>query len=156
MADATALGTFLDEYRTQLVARAGMADVVVVTGAGDQVDQWTDLVELYRADVTREQIAMGTGGSGLVREVYSVEGRIRIRRTGTVTTADGADATAKAARDRALAILNELVGEFDDDETVNATAKKAALESYSWEDGLMEEGHVAEIEFVVEAEEHTT
>lgn len=158
---ATPSSTFvaiIDQLRTQLVARGGMANTVIVTGRGDQTNpSATTLLELAEGSCTVETISMNDATTiGTLEVEYRINFRITADATGTVETADGANTTAKAARDAAQAVLTELEGEMDDDTTINGTCGMANVEGWEWEDSLTTTGHRAVIEGTVYAKATVT
>ncbi|MFQ5502958.1 MAG: hypothetical protein ACE5EQ_11775 [Phycisphaerae bacterium] len=147
MATTSILGTALDNLRTQLVARAGLSGVRVETGQLGELEE-AEVISLSRATVDHEAFAMG----GIRRETITITGFIDVARPGQITGT--ANASAKAARDRALAIVAEIEDQLEDDDTLSGVVKDARFGGYEYTDSATDTGHHAHVEFTIQAEEH--
>jgi hypothetical protein len=105
MGSVTTVGTFLDTLRTQLTARGGLAGVAVFTGPVDNLSIGKEAV-VFSVEETSTRYEYRTVPMAEVTEEYNVEGRIWIVKAGAGET------VIKAARDRALAILEQVADEL--------------------------------------------
>ena len=110
MGAVTTIGTFLDAFRTKLLARGGLAGVAVFTGPVDDVSVGKDAI-VFAVDETSAEFSYRTLPALEVFESYNVEGRIWVVKPGAGETA------IKTARDRALAIFEQVVDELATDNT---------------------------------------
>ncbi|MFP5330927.1 MAG: hypothetical protein ACLGHX_00975 [Acidimicrobiia bacterium] len=96
---------FMDELATAVAARSGITaltpKVRVLTYWPSADESITDALILYAAEDTAEHTVMNPSTKPQDEEV-NVEGEIRVARAGAGST------VAKACRDRAMTILNEL------------------------------------------------
>jgi hypothetical protein len=105
MGAVTTLGDFLDKLRTSLTARGGMAGVAVFTASVDHLSIGDEAI-VFCVEKTVATCTYRTIPALEVFESYAVEGRIWIVKAGAGET------VIKAARDRAAAILHEVVDEL--------------------------------------------
>ena len=66
--------------------------------------------------------------------------------------AGAGDTVAGSARDRALALAQEIIDELADDSTVNGAVLVSKVRSFTEENGLSGEGRFCQIEIQIEAE----
>lgn len=119
MGSVTTVGTFLDNLRTNLTALGGMSGVAVYTGAVDHLSIGEEAI-VFAVTTTEASFAYRTLPHAEVFETYPVEGRIWIVKAGSGET------VIKAARDRALALL-ELVADELAAHNTPTTATQAAF-----------------------------
>jgi len=119
MSDVTTVGVFLDSIRDRLLDRHGLSGVRVFTGPVDDLSIGQEAI-VFCVEETKAIFTYRTLPALEVFETYPVEGRIWIVKAG------GGEAIVKAARDRAIEILGEVLFELA---AVNAptTATQAAL-----------------------------
>jgi hypothetical protein len=118
MGAVSTVGTLLDTFRTKLVARTGLAGVAVHTGAVDEISIGTEAI-VFAVEDTKVDYRYRTLPHLEVFEEYVIEGRIWIVKAG------GGETVIKSARDRALAILEEVADELATDNTSTATTVSA-------------------------------
>ena len=138
------VGEFKDQLRTSLKARGGLAGVEVYDYEVNADDLDREAIVLGDWSGTDQPITQGPGGT--YAEEYDVDGRI-------ITYAPD---TAKAARDRGLAIMKEIKDQLDADHTVNAKVFFATFGGMTAgrEDIWSEQGRRCELEFVLNVEAH--
>ena len=142
MATLTA-GAFKDALQTQLEARGGLSGVTIHDAETNTEDLKREHVVLGDWTGTDDYLTLGT----TYDETYIVDGRVIVR----------APDSAKAARDRAIAILKEVKDQLITDPTVNATVFEARFSGYSGtEDIWQDQGRTCECEFTIDVEAHHT
>jgi len=135
----TTLPTFLDALRSALVLRAGLDHVNVFTCPVDPHDLGEQAIELAN-EVMVEQKRESMDSDDLDEE-YVVTGAIIVYRT----AAPGAQAinlAAKAARDRADAILEEIVDEVSTNDTMTGTVRDVTITQQIWAQGMAPENRL--------------
>lgn len=118
MGEVTTLGGFLDGLVLALSARAGLDGVNVYSARVSPEDEGEEAVIIgdEAIELTFDRL---TAPKHQVFESYEVPCRVLIQKSG------GGETTIKAARDRALAILEEVVDELDSSATDSITAYAA-------------------------------
>lgn len=112
---------FLDAFKVQLDAVAALDDVTVFTAEpGNELK--TESIVLHTVRGSQEPGAMRPSHT----EDYICEGYIHIERPGAGET------TWKSARDRADAILTEIVTQLETDPSVNSTVGYARLGQFEF------------------------
>ena len=152
----TTLPAFLDALAAALVLRAGLAGVAVFTcpvrpeELGDEAIELADTVE-----VAQGRAAMSSTD---VEESYEVKGSVIVFRTAK-PGASAINTAAKAARDRATAIIEEVTDEVSGNATMSATVRDVTIAAQSWSQGYAPEnqlGRFCRIEFTLRCEAHVT
>ena len=144
MSATFSVGEFKDQMKTSLEARGGLAGVTVYDYEVNTEDLDREAIVLGDWSGTDAPLTQGPGGT--YAEEYDVTGRI-------ITKAPD---TAKAARDRGLAIMKEIKDQLDADHTVNSKVFFATFGGMTsgaedlWSDG----GRRCELEFVLNVEAH--
>lgn len=142
MATATStIPAFLDALRATLAARTLIAagGVLVATApTGEPVPR--ESIQLFDAAADQEWAASGNKRR---REQYRVRGGIFISAPGA------GEAKAKAARDRAFALLAEIEDALRLDHNVSGTVNQAQIAAYDLDQGAAKEGRWAAIEFFI-------
>lgn len=93
-----------DALKTMLQARAGLAGVTILTAAVALPDEARETITLGAWVTAFDFHAMDSGtGSGLFREDHDLSGLLEVRKGG------GDETTVKAVRDRACALMAEVV-----------------------------------------------
>jgi hypothetical protein len=103
----SAIGTVLDAIRAALIIRANLAGVNVFTGTVSHEEAGTECIAFGGGRLT--EIAAAMGGHRL--ETWEVDGEIRVV---SQTWAGTTETSAKAARDRTLALFAELETHLND------------------------------------------
>ena len=127
-------------FKSDLEARVGLSGVTVYDA------------EQTLPETDREAIVLGDWTSSsdhltftVDEEKFTVKGRIRIIKPNT----------AKAARDRAIELINEVKGTIDADYTASGTVFDAMFSGYDAEEGIWSEnGRVCTLDFEIEVEAH--
>jgi hypothetical protein len=156
---ASAYPAFIDALASALIALPALSGVNVYTAAVDPADLGTESIMFAEeVGIDQEQAAMSSAD---VNEVFPVPGWI----TCFATMPQGADqvatinAAAKTARDAAFTILGAVTGYVRSNRTVAGTVLGAEVTSIKVTQGMAPEaqlGRWCAIQFVVEAEAHTT
>lgn len=156
---ATAFNGFIDALVAALQARAGLAGVRVFSAPADPSDVGEEAIILApETSVIQSPAAMS---STHITEEFTVKGLILCY----AAQAPGADpvstvnAAAKVARDRAIAILEEVTDELAGDMTVSGSVLAASISELDIKQGPGAEeqlGRVCSVEFSIAAEAHTT
>jgi hypothetical protein len=156
---ASSIGPFLDAMTTALAARVGLAGVVVYSCPVPPEALGKEAIELAPSvEVTQEAAAMS---SSHITEGYDVKGSILV----SIAMAPGAtkpatiNAAAKASRDRALAIYDEVRDYLAAAPTVSGTVLGAEVGGLTLEQGFAPEGQLGRscrIEFTISVEAHVT
>jgi hypothetical protein len=149
MATASSIGTFLDAVRAALLLRAGLSGVHVFTGPVDNLSIGTEAI-VFAVDSTEVQQDYPTVPQREAFETYAVEGRIWIVKQGAGETA------IKAARDRALAIMNEVQSACITDKTMSGSVRDLKLTSYKLEQFPIDGGRDCRIAFTIDVQAHYT
>lgn len=138
------VGEFKDQLQTSLRARGGLTGVEVYDYEVNTDNLDREAIVLGDWSGTDRPLTQGPGGT--YAEDYDVEGRI-------ITYAPD---TAKAARDRGLAIMKEVKDQLDDDHTVNSKVFFAIFGGMTAgrEDLWSDQGRRCELEFVLNVEAH--
>lgn len=131
-------GPVLDQLKTLLEARAGLAGVQVATAAmGDETNP--EAIVFFGATGTQTWGQFDTNDPK--QDDYTIEGAIWINKPGAGET------TAKAARDRASAIFAELEAQLVTDHEVNDLVLIGELTTTRLEQGVNERGRWCQIGF---------
>lgn len=145
----TTLPTFLDALRTALAARSGLDDVIVFTCPVAPEDLGKQAIELAN-EVAVDQHRLGMGETTLDEE-YTLPGSIIVFRTAK-QGGQAINTAAKAARDRADAILEEIVDEVTTNDTMSATVRDVTITMQRWSQGMAPEnrlGRFCRVEFTL-------
>ena len=145
----TTLPTFLDALQAALAARGGLAGVNVFSCPVDPEDMGKEAIELAK-EVTIDQVRESMA-STVLSETYEVTGAVLVHRTSKQGTGSINNA-AKAARDRAHAILEELVDEISTNDTMTGTVRDVTITTHRWAQGMSPEnrlGRFARVEFTL-------
>ena len=145
------LPAFLDATYTALHNRAGLASVNVFTCPVDPAQLGKEAIEL--ADSVEVTQARASLGSDDLEESYDVKGSVLVFAQGT------SNAAAKVARDRALAILEEVTDEIAGNETMTSTVRDVTITGQTWTQGYAPEGQLGRfcrVEFTLACEAHVT
>ena len=150
---ATTVPAFLDALAAVLSARAGLSGVNVYTCPVAPENLGKEAIELgEEVSVEKEPASMSSRD---LTETYTVSGSILVYSP----IASTINVAAKACRDRALAILEEVSDELADDQTVDGTVLSAGISSQTWRQGLAPEGQLGrlcQVEFGMTVEAHVT
>lgn len=114
MGAVTTVGSFLDALRTVLAARSGLSGVNIFTGGVDDVSAGPEAIVFAVTKVESGEYERKTAAYHEVWEEYPVTGRVWITKPGAGET------VIKAARDRALALLEQVTDALDAYETTAA------------------------------------
>ena len=135
----TTLSAFLDELATQLAARSGLAGVNVFTCPVRPEELGTEAIELAAETVIEQgRRAMN---STTQEESYEVTGSVLAYRS-IPPASGGINTAAKAARDRAEAILEEVIDEVATNDTMTAKVRDVQLTGQTWRQGYAPEGQL--------------
>ena len=155
---ATALPGFIDALAALLTLRAGLAGVHVFTCPVAPEDLGSEAIELAPETSVEQQVA--AMGSHDIEEAFDVRGSIvcyqAMTGSGAVTSINVA---AKAARDRACAILEEVTDALAGDDTVSGSVRDAQITGITLRQGMAPEGQLGrlcQVEFTIHAEAQTT
>ena len=139
------IGTILDALRTQLDARGGLSGVTVSTGPTG--DPPPESIEFSDVEIDDDYFGMGNPPSKLA--TYTISGQVFVRRPGK-----GEDAI-KLARDRAVAIIEEVRDEVTGDITVGASTLHAKFSTASMRQGVTDPpSRTCAFDFTVEIEDN--
>jgi len=152
MSAVTTLPAMLDALRTALAARTGLAGVNVFTADVDPESAGNEFLILASDDVMPE-IGRPLAGGARHFETYSVPCFIRIAKPGAGET------VIKAARDRAFALLEDVVDYL---QSVKGTAaslaalgvRDAYVADYTLAQGIGESARYVNLSFTIRAESH--
>ena len=122
------IGAYKDALAVALGLRAGLSGVTVYAAYVHTDDLKREAIVLGNWTQTFEQITQGADGS--YEEVYSIECSIVSKRV----------ESPKAARDRALAIMEEVQAELEEDHTVGGTAWLSQFSGHTGEETYDAEG----------------
>jgi len=145
----TTLPIFLDALQAALVARPGLAEVNVFTCPVDPHDLGEQAIELAN-EVAVEQKRESMASDDLDEE-YVVTGAIVIFRT-AAPGVQAINTAAKAARDRADEILEEIVDEISGNDTMTNTVRDVTITHQIWAQGMAPEnrlGRFCRVEFTL-------
>lgn len=137
--EVSTVPAFLDAFRTQLVARAGL-DGVTVTTALRPAGSVGESIEF---DTVENDEEWATLGNQRKAEVYIVTGQIYADNGGN------READAKAARDRAYAIFDEVTTQLREDTRVSSTVRLAEMIQHTLTQGVTDKGRWANIRFQI-------
>jgi len=162
---ATVAGTFLDATAVQLAARAGLAGVRIFTCPVLPEDLGKEAIELGEEIPIQREIA--SMGSSDVEESFTVTGSILVAKSFAKATTLQAtiNAAAKAARDRALAILEEVTDELATNDTMATgtpavgTVRDVQMGEFTIRQAMAPEGQLGRVcwvEFTLEVQNHTS
>jgi hypothetical protein len=156
---ASTFPLFMDALAAQLILRAGLSGVAVFTAPVAPENAGEEAIVL--APETSIEQTVAAMSSTDIEEVYDVKGLILVYHAQApgATLVGTINAGAKAARDRAFAIFEEVVDQLTTDATVSGTVRDARTTTVTVQQGLAPEGQlgrVCQIEFVIQAEAHTT
>lgn len=127
-------------FKTDLEGRAGLSSVTIYDAETNTEDLAREHVVLGDWEQNVEYITFRTK-----EESYVVDGRVSVKKPNT----------AKAARDRALAILAEVETQLDSDPEGSATVWDALFVGYRAEERVdADNGRVCDIEFQIEVKAH--
>ena len=141
MATFTA-GAFKDQLATSLRARGALAGVTVYDAETNTEGVAREHIVLGDWSSDDEYLTQGTS----YNETYDVTGRIFTKEP----------ESAKAARDRALALLTEVKDQLGDDHTVSAVVFDAYFSGYTAEEGIWsDQGRTCELSFTIHVEAHS-
>jgi len=155
MGSVTTVGTFLDTLRTKLLARPGMAGVAVYTGPVDELSIGEEAI-VFAVEEMSATFTYRTLPKIEVFETYPVEGRIWIVKPGAGET------VIKATRDRALALLEQVVDELATDNTSTAATvsalgiNDARITSWSLTQVAIDGGRDCRLAFTIDCEATVT
>jgi hypothetical protein len=122
------IGAYKDALAAALELRAGLSGVTVYAAEVHTGDLKREAVVLGNWTHTFEQITQGPAGT--YEEVYSIECQIVSERPDSTT----------AARDRALAIMEEVQAELDEDHTVGGIVWDSQYSGHTGEETYDAEG----------------
>jgi len=150
---------FIDALVAALQLRAGLAGVSIYSGPVTPEDLGQESIELAE-DVEIEQ-SRASMGSTEMEESYSVPGSILVAapiapKSDMATTINTA---TKAVRDRAFAILHEVVDELAGNDEMTNTVRDVVMERLSFHQGAAPEGQlgrIAWVEFSMKVEARVT
>ncbi len=151
MSTATSQGAALDALANLLQARAdtdgnALAGVAVRSAAALRADAATrEAIELWDTEADEDWRVLGNRRRG---EKYRLHGSAYALKAGT------GEATIRAVRDRAVAILDELKDVLADDPTLGGAVRVAALVRSRIDQDFNDSGRWCLIEFWVECEQH--
>jgi hypothetical protein len=149
MADASSLGAFLDAIRNALLDRPGLADVNIYTGPVGPTEVGEENI-VFAVDPTSVNQDYPTIPQREAFESYDVEGRIW-----TVKPGSG-EPVIKEARDRALAILNQVQSEVIGNKTMNGSARDLLLTGYELEQFVLDGARDCRISFTLNVQAEYT
>ena len=136
------IGLFKDQLATSLRARPNLSGVTVYDAEEPTEDVAREHIVLGDWSETDEYLTLGPS----YNEEYDVTGRIFTKKP----------ESAKAARDRAIAIMKEIKDQLDDDHTVNAKVFDARFSGYTAEEGIWsDQGRTCELTFTLHVEAHS-
>jgi len=145
----TTLPTFLDALRAALANRAGLAGVSVFTCPVAPDDLGKQAIEIAN-EVEIEQHRLSLSATTLDEE-YPVPGAIIVYRTAKQGT-QAINSAAKLARDRADAIMEEVVDEITTNDTMSGTVRDVTITMQRWTQGMAPEnrlGRFCRVEFTL-------
>ena len=142
MAIGSVIQTVRDNFKTQLVARAGLSGVSVFKYA--PVDQAPKKEMIYLGDASSsiDFLAMGS--------VY--EEQIDLKVFVYVMRAGAGDSVAGTVESRAITLANEVIDQLNDDSTINGSVLVSRMRNMQIENTLSDEGRICLIEMDIEAE----
>ena len=139
------IATVLDQFKVQLDARGGLSGVTVTTGPTG--DPPPESIEFSDVDITDEYFGMGNPPSKLA--TYTISGQVFVRRPGK------GEAAIKLARDRAVAIVEEVRDEVTGNITVGAATLHASFSTASMRQGVTDPAsRTCTFDFTVEIEDN--
>ena len=121
------------------MARGGLSGVNVYTCPVRPEDLGKEAIEL--ADAVEIEQYPAAMSSTNVEESYQVKGSILVFRTAKPGTT-AINTAAKAARDRAAAILEEVTDELSSNDTMTATVRDVTITGQTWTQGYAPENHL--------------
>lgn len=128
----------LDQLKTSLEARGGLSGVQVGTAPlGDETQR--EAIIFFGVDGTQEWGILSE--SSPKEDTYTIEGAIWINKPGA------GEVTAKAARDRAVAIFAEVEAQVRSDQTINGLVMMCEAQSVRLEQGSNTNGRWCQISF---------
>jgi hypothetical protein len=156
---ATTLGPFIDALVAALQVRPGLARVNIFGCPVDPEDLGSEGIE-FAEEVSIEQ-APAAMMSTAKEESYAVSGSILVAAAAAplsspVATVNGA---AKVARDRCLAIVEEVTDELATNDTMSATVRDAQIVSMDVHQAMAPEAQLGRIcwaEFVIAVKARVT
>ena len=101
MGAVTTVGTFLDNLVTVLTARAGLAGVNIYSASIDDLSAGQEAI-VFAVEASQSEYENPTMAANETFENYTIEGRTWVTKPGAGET------VIKAARDRALALIEEV------------------------------------------------
>jgi hypothetical protein len=151
MGAVTTVGTFLDALVTQLTGVAGLSGVAIYTGPVDHLSIGDEAI-CFAVDPVECDWRYRTLPHVEVFETYRVKGRIWIVKAG------GGETIIKAARDRALALLEYVVDELAAHNTSRVatyaafTVGDCRISALTLEQFVVDGGRDCRLTFTVDAE----
>ncbi len=147
----TSLPTFLDALHAALDARPGLAGVNIFTCPVAPEDLGKEALELANDVPVEEPRAERSMGSTGLEEEYQVPGNAICFKTAK-QGAPAINDAAKKARDRAYAILEEIVDEVAANDTMSGTVRDVTITAQRWTQGMAPEnrlGRFCRVEFTL-------
>lgn len=143
MVDLTTQFDFIETLTAQLLLRAGLADVQVISGPID-LDTATkrDIIQLFGTEMTETFAAIGNKRH---EETYTLEGELIVVRPPAGETG------IQEVRDRAKAIFGELETELRTNHKMNGTVKWCRLSSVAIAQGYGDKGRICVVSFTITA-----
>ena len=155
----TTLPEFLDALIGKLQARTALAGVNVYSCPVAPESLGKEGIEL--AEEVEIEDAPAALNSTDVEEKYTVNGSVMVTKpmVGKTSAVATINVAAKAARDRAEVILEEVMDELATNDTMTSTVRDAQLVSQTWHQGMAPEGQIGRVcwvEFSIAVEAHVT
>ena len=127
-------------FKADLEGRVGLTGVTIYDSEESTADLAREHVVIGDFEVDYEFISLRVQS-----ERYAVTGRVSVIKPGS----------AKAARDRVLALLDEVKSQIDSDREASASVWDSRFVRYSVEERIApDNGRIAIAEFVIEVEAH--
>lgn len=140
---STTAPAVLDALKTALVARPGLAGVTVSTAPFGK-ESPREAIVFIRINGASEWAALGAGAR---RERYTLEGVVHVSKSGSD------ESTAKAARDRAKVLLDELVAEVGAHKPASVTqVTLSELNALTWDQAVNPERRTCLVTIAVNVE----
>lgn len=140
MAVNASVPAVIDDLKTKLEARPGLADVLVRTGLlPDQHGK--DSLEIHSVDARHEFRVLG---NRRIDEDYTITGSIWTHRRGV-----DSETAIKAARDAAFAVYDELLECLRDDPRIDGNVRQSIAGGYQFVQGYDSEKRKARLEFEI-------
>lgn len=155
----TTLPSFIDALVTALGNRGGLSGVRIYGCPVSPEELGKEGME-FAEEVSIEQSLAAMASSDL-EESYLLSGSVLVARAvvGGASITAAVNASAKSARDRCSAILEEVTDELATNDTMSATVRDVSIASQTWHQGMAPEGQMGRVcwvEFTMQVTAHVT